>query len=71
MRRIAIGAVLLLAGVRAAAQQPEYRVEVRLVEVEARVTDSSGLSLVTRPFSARVCSACDAEGWNWKLTPEN
>jgi VWFA-related protein len=44
MRRVTRGAVLLLlaAGVTTAAQQPEYRVEVRLVEVEVRVTDSHG-----------------------------
>ena len=41
-RRIAIGAVLLVVGATTAAQQPEYRVAVRLVEVEARVTDGSG-----------------------------
>ena len=41
MRRMAIAAVLLTAGLTAAtAQQPESRVEVRLVEVEARVTDA-------------------------------
>jgi VWFA-related protein len=39
MRRLALGAALFAAGVAAAAQKPEYRVEVRLVEVEARVTD--------------------------------
>ena len=37
IRRMAIAAVLLTA---ATAQQPESRVEVRLVEVEARVTDA-------------------------------
>jgi hypothetical protein len=42
MRRIAIGAVLLAAGVTMTAQQPEYRVEVRLVEIEARITDAAG-----------------------------
>jgi VWFA-related protein len=42
MRRMAAGAVLLATGATVAAQQPEYRVEVRLVEVEARVTDGSG-----------------------------
>ena len=42
MRRIAIGALLLAAGVTATAQGPEFRVEVRLVEVETRVTDSAG-----------------------------
>lgn len=42
MRRMVFGAVLLAAGVTLVAQQPEFRVEVRLVEVEARVTDSSG-----------------------------
>src|SRR5215208_5825547 len=42
MRRIAIGALLLVAGVTATAQGPEFRVEVRLVEVETRVTDSAG-----------------------------
>ena len=41
IRRMAIAAVLLTAGLTAAtAQQPESRVEVRLVEVEARVTDA-------------------------------
>ena len=42
MRRIGIGALLLAAGVTAAAQGPEFRVEVRLVEVETRVTDGAG-----------------------------
>ena len=42
MRPIAIGALLLAAGVTATAQGPEFRVEVRLVEVETRVTDSAG-----------------------------
>jgi VWFA-related protein len=42
MRRLALGAVLLAAGVTAAAQKPEYRVEVRLVEIEARVLDHQG-----------------------------
>jgi VWFA-related protein len=42
MRRIAISGVLLAAGVTAAAQQPEYRVEVRLVQVEARVIGPNG-----------------------------
>ena len=42
MRRLAIGALLLAAGVTATAQGPEFRVEVRLVEVETRVTDSAG-----------------------------
>jgi VWFA-related protein len=42
MRRIGIGALLLAAGVTATAQGPEFRVEVRLVEVETRVTDGAG-----------------------------
>lgn len=42
MPRLALSAVLLASGVAAAAQQPAYRVEVRLIEVEARVTDSAG-----------------------------
>jgi VWFA-related protein len=46
MRRVALGAALFAAGVTAAAQQPEYRVEVRLVEVEARVTDRQGHPIV-------------------------
>jgi VWFA-related protein len=47
MRRMAAGAVLLAGWVTATitAQQPEYRVEVRLVEVEARVTDAAGRQL--------------------------
>jgi VWFA-related protein len=46
MRRLALGAALFAAGVTAAAQKPEYRVEVRLVEVEARVIDRQGQPVV-------------------------